>query len=131
MARKVRLASVTLRSVWQPTDASSLSSVSDQGISDAYYCTECTRLEKDRDGCPKIVNLGASRTDLFYERKCVAAIGHVLLDLIVLTRAWPSVSSPTTFSPSSESLGASTALFFPFHALELTRILIPLSFKKG
>lgn len=39
------------------------------GISDAYYCTECTRLEKDRDGCPKIVNLGASRTDLFYERK--------------------------------------------------------------
>jgi hypothetical protein len=30
---------------------------------------ECTRLEKDRDGCPKIVNLGASRTDLFYERK--------------------------------------------------------------
>ena len=22
-----------------------------------------------RDGCPKIVNLGAARTDLFYERK--------------------------------------------------------------
>lgn len=40
-----------------------------QGISDAYYCAECTRLEKDRDGCPKIVNLGASRTDLFYERR--------------------------------------------------------------
>lgn len=39
------------------------------GISDAYYCAECTRLEKDRDGCPKIVNLGASRTDMFYERK--------------------------------------------------------------
>jgi len=39
------------------------------GISDAYYCAECTRLEKDRDGCPKIVNLGASRTDLFYERR--------------------------------------------------------------
>ncbi|KAI6008982.1 PHF5-like protein [Pisolithus marmoratus] len=29
------------------------------GISDAYYCAECTRLEKDRDG----------RTDLFYERR--------------------------------------------------------------
>jgi hypothetical protein len=42
---------------------------SHQGISDAYYCAECTRLEKDRDGCPKIVNLGASRTDLFYERR--------------------------------------------------------------
>ncbi|MCO5594464.1 hypothetical protein L7F22_048494 [Adiantum nelumboides] len=39
------------------------------GIADAYYCTECTRLEKDRDGCPKVVNLGASRTDLFYLRK--------------------------------------------------------------
>ncbi|CDR99310.1 hypothetical protein [Sporisorium scitamineum] len=40
-----------------------------QGISDAYYCAECTRLEKDRDGCPKVVNLGASRTDLAYLRK--------------------------------------------------------------
>jgi PHD finger-like domain-containing protein 5A len=38
-------------------------------ISDAYYCTECTRLEKDRDGCPKIVNMGASRVDAFFERK--------------------------------------------------------------
>jgi PHD finger-like domain-containing protein 5A len=28
------------------------------GISDAYYCKECTVQEKDRDGCPKIVNLG-------------------------------------------------------------------------
>ena len=42
------------------------------GISDAYYCKECTQQEKDRDGCPKIVNLGSSKTDLFYERKkCV------------------------------------------------------------
>lgn len=39
------------------------------GISDAYYCAECVRLEKDRDGCPKVVNLGASRTDLFYLKK--------------------------------------------------------------
>jgi len=31
--------------------------------------SECTRLEKDRDGCPKIVNLGASRTDAHYERQ--------------------------------------------------------------
>merc|ERR1712230_81556 len=28
------------------------------GISDAYYCAECVRLEKSRDGCPKIVNIG-------------------------------------------------------------------------
>lgn len=42
---------------------------SSNAISDAYYCTECTRLEKDRDGCPKIINMGASRVDAFYERK--------------------------------------------------------------
>ncbi|CAG8573925.1 4741_t:CDS:2, partial [Gigaspora rosea] len=39
------------------------------GVSDAYYCKECVLQEKDRDGCPKIVNLGSSKTDLFYERK--------------------------------------------------------------
>ncbi|ORZ11001.1 PHF5-like protein [Lobosporangium transversale] len=39
------------------------------GVSDAYYCANCTRAEKDRDGCPKIVNLGSSKTDLFYDGK--------------------------------------------------------------
>jgi hypothetical protein len=24
------------------------------GVADAFYCYECTALEKDRDGCPKI-----------------------------------------------------------------------------
>ncbi len=70
------------------------------GISDAYYCKECTLQEKDvrgfvclcaakarpkpsrlatppthaqRDGCPKIVNLGSAKTDLFYERKKCAS----------------------------------------------------------
>ncbi|KAM1222272.1 hypothetical protein ACFX2J_009823 [Malus domestica] len=38
-------------------------------ISDAYYRKECTQQEKDRDGCPKIVNLGSAKTDMFYERK--------------------------------------------------------------
>lgn len=37
-----------------------------EGISDAFYCHECTRLEKDRDGCPKIINLGSSRTDVSF-----------------------------------------------------------------
>lgn len=45
------------------------------GISDAYYCKECTIQEKDRDGCPKIINLGSARTDLFYERKKFGATG--------------------------------------------------------
>lgn len=46
------------------------------GISDAYYCKECTVLERDREGCPKIgilffilVNLGSARTDMFYANK--------------------------------------------------------------
>ena len=54
------------------------------GISDAYYCAECTRLEKDRDGCPKIVNLGASRTDLFYERRRLGARVNPALFKIIL-----------------------------------------------
>lgn len=39
------------------------------GVSDAYYCYECTVLEKDRDGCPKIINVGTARIDLVYEKK--------------------------------------------------------------
>ena len=47
-----------------------------EGISDAFYCFECTRLEKDRDGCPKIINLGSSRTD-------VRPFSHLLLLLLL------------------------------------------------
>ena len=36
---------------------------------DAYYCKECTILEKDREGCPKIINIGSARMDYHYERK--------------------------------------------------------------
>lgn len=39
------------------------------GVSDAYYCHECTILEKDRDGCPKIINVGTAKIDLVYEKK--------------------------------------------------------------
>jgi len=39
------------------------------GTSDAYYCRECVQQEKDRDGCPKIINLGSVRMDQFYEKK--------------------------------------------------------------
>jgi len=58
------------------------------GISDAYYCAECTRLEKDRDGCPKIVNLGASRTDLFYERR---RLGEFIFVLSTKTSTDPGI----------------------------------------
>ena len=33
------------------------------GVSDAYYCKECTIQEKDRDGCPK-VNSIYTRTEI-------------------------------------------------------------------
>jgi PHD finger-like domain-containing protein 5A len=39
------------------------------GISDAYYCKECTISEKDRDGCPKIINIGSARIDYFTNKK--------------------------------------------------------------
>lgn len=62
------------------------------GASEAYYCKECTQSEKDvsvrwaeeggrwvfqprlpvtvqRDGCPKIINIGSAKTDLFFEKK--------------------------------------------------------------
>ena len=37
------------------------------GVSDAYYCEECVAQEKDRDGCPKVINIGGAKTDAFYE----------------------------------------------------------------
>ena len=39
------------------------------GVSDAYYCAECVRLEKDRDGCPKTVNMGISRLDNIFNNR--------------------------------------------------------------
>ena len=39
------------------------------GVADAFYCRQCVLLERDRDGCPKVVNLSAARLDLIYERK--------------------------------------------------------------
>eukprot|EP01060_Flectonema_neradi_P000088 TRINITY_DN10075_c0_g1_i2.p1 TRINITY_DN10075_c0_g1~~TRINITY_DN10075_c0_g1_i2.p1 ORF type:complete len:109 (+),score=5.62 TRINITY_DN10075_c0_g1_i2:54-380(+) len=39
------------------------------GSSDAYYCRECVLMEKDRDGCPRVINLGSAKADIYYERK--------------------------------------------------------------
>lgn len=52
-----------------------------EGISDAFYCFECTRLEKDRDGCPKIINLGSSRTDVSPLGSLYSFAQHVLTSL--------------------------------------------------
>ena len=39
------------------------------GAAGAFYCKSCVRLEKDREGCPRVINLGAARVDRHYERK--------------------------------------------------------------
>lgn len=39
------------------------------GVSDTYYCKECSIQEKNKYSYPKTVNLGISKTDLFYEHK--------------------------------------------------------------
>lgn len=41
------------------------------GTNDAFYCWECCRLEKHRDGCPKILNVGSNKTDKHFERKTI------------------------------------------------------------
>jgi hypothetical protein len=33
----------------------------------AKYCRNCVLLEKDWDGCPKIVNMGISRKDWYFK----------------------------------------------------------------
>lgn len=38
------------------------------GVAEARYCHECCMLEKDRDGCPRVVNMGSARLDFFYTR---------------------------------------------------------------
>ena len=42
---------------------------SNKGISDAYYCKTCCILEKDREGCPRIINIGMQRKDYVFEKK--------------------------------------------------------------
>lgn len=35
----------------------------------SYYCLECVRLEKHREGCPRIINVGSSKTDMMFNKK--------------------------------------------------------------
>ncbi|THV46016.1 hypothetical protein BGAL_0426g00030 [Botrytis galanthina] len=67
-----------------------------EGISDAFYCFECTRLEKDRDGCPKIINLGSSRTDLFYHNA-----GRNEASYIIAGGALDGIGKQITFARSA------------------------------
>lgn len=40
-----------------------------ENLKPAYYCYECCLKEKDRDGCPRIINMGAIRGDIYFQRK--------------------------------------------------------------
>ncbi|KAK5962186.1 U2 snRNP complex subunit RDS3 PWA37_000222 [Arxiozyma heterogenica] len=33
----------------------------------AYYCLECIKLEKNKDGCPKILNIGSNKIDRHFD----------------------------------------------------------------
>ncbi|RLV95736.1 Pre-mRNA-splicing factor RDS3 [Spathaspora sp. JA1] len=35
----------------------------------ANYCLECVRQEKHREGCPRIVNIGSSKSDMIFQKK--------------------------------------------------------------
>jgi len=39
------------------------------GKNEAYFCKSCVILEKDREGCPKVINLGVSRKDYIFNKK--------------------------------------------------------------
>jgi PHD finger-like domain-containing protein 5A len=69
-----------------------------EGISDAFYCFECTRLEKDRDGCPKIINLGSSRTDVSsFLRRLVGTAMEWVLTVFGLQLFYQKKTSRTGF----------------------------------
>ncbi|EGV64651.1 PHF5-like protein [Yamadazyma tenuis ATCC 10573] len=42
----------------------------DSGV-EAFYCLECVRLEKHREGCPRILNMGSSKSSMIMDKKKV------------------------------------------------------------
>ncbi len=68
------------------------------GTSDAYYCKECALQEKDRDGCPKIVNMvsslqlkganrcgrAAQKLTLTLTRRSMEPVKHISLLVLIL-----------------------------------------------
>lgn len=62
-------------------------------ISDAYYCTECTRLEKDRDGCPRIINVSSISHDLkpLFKSRYPPHFFFLLLFLLLFPIVWSRI----------------------------------------
>ncbi|KAJ3485279.1 hypothetical protein NLG97_g6847 [Lecanicillium saksenae] len=73
-----------------------------EGISDAFYCFECTRLEKDRDGCPKIINLGSSRTDVRWN----LSFGTLPLRTLALDVRFANPTSLYSYSTRKKQIGS-------------------------
>lgn len=84
-----------------------------EGISDAFYCFECTRLEKDRDGCPKIINLGSSRTDVRHSSLSVLLplLGR-FADLVPSAVVLPEKDEPSTELLTTERPGSGHASWY-------------------
>ena len=53
-----------------------------KGKHQAKYCEECVKLGRDRDGCPRVINLGMSRADKLFENKrdvvCLLTNGNTM-----------------------------------------------------
>jgi PHD finger-like domain-containing protein 5A len=49
--------------------------------SQAFYCKECVVMERDRDGCPKVVNMSSAKLDAWYERQKQRQGPRLLRDL--------------------------------------------------
>lgn len=42
-----------------------------KGVTEAFYCWECCKLEKNKDGCPRILNVGSNKLDRYFDRKAI------------------------------------------------------------
>ena len=76
------------------------------GVADAYYCKECVKLEKDRDGCPKIINLGSART-VRKKHRLLAACASLAAWLLQLSDH--SAGCCRTCSTSARSMASRSA----------------------
>jgi len=86
-----------------------------EGISDAFYCFECTRLEKDRDGCPKIINLGSSRTDLFCTYLHFYTIEWLLMGFLYRSKKEFSKSLDANWRFIMQTEGSFTSMCYAMH----------------
>lgn len=54
---------------------------SSAGVGPAFYCKECVQCEKDRDGCPRIVNISQQKMDTVYATMKTPGNNDLKMDL--------------------------------------------------